>query len=169
MLGERQVDEVGLPVGRLAVLDRLRDADDLDRRAVAALEPDPLAHRVGARPVVLSRSCSLTTATRGASAVSDARKPRPRRIGIPIVSKNPSSTVSIAEREALAIARHLEALRHEGDGLEVVQPERRVLREAGAPHSGRLPRTLRRAARRSAAVCAASYCTSRGSNRAISR
>ena len=53
MLGERHVDEVDRPVERVLVLDRLRDTDDLDRRAVRPSEPEALADRVGVRPVVL--------------------------------------------------------------------------------------------------------------------
>src|SRR5215471_14025763 len=58
---------------------------------------------------------------RGDSAVSDERKPRPRRMGIPIVSKKPGSTVSM---------------------IELVETERRVLRKTHALDSRHVLRAV---------------------------
>src|SRR6185369_16244172 len=44
--------------------------------------------------------------------------------------------------EVFAIARHREAVRHEGDAFEALQPERRVPRESGALDAERFPRAL---------------------------
>mgnify|MGYP003694521175 CR=1 FL=1 len=52
VLGERQIDEIHRPFRRVAILDGLRDADDLDRRAGAVIEPDAFADGIRARPVV---------------------------------------------------------------------------------------------------------------------
>src|SRR4051812_39611547 len=52
MLSERYVDEVLRLLERLTIRDRLRDADHLDRRAGAVVEPDMLADGVGVGPVV---------------------------------------------------------------------------------------------------------------------
>ena len=43
--------------------------------------------------------------------------------------------------EAHAIARHLNAVRHESEGVKGSQPERRVLRESDVPDSGHCPST----------------------------
>ena len=66
------------------ILDGLRDADDLDRRAGRAIEPDVFAHRIRARPIVVRELLVHDRDTRRVR-VSDARNPRPRTIGIPIV------------------------------------------------------------------------------------
>ena len=122
------------------ILDRLRDADDLDRRAGAAIEPDAFAHRVGVRPVVFRELLVDDGDTRrirgiGRQEAAAAQDRDPHRLEVPFVDG------VHRRREALAIARHLKALRHEGDAVEVVQSERRVLRESRALNAGRFSRT----------------------------
>ena len=135
MLGERQIDEIHLPVERVAIHDGLGDADDLDRRAGEVIEPDAFADGVRTRPIVFrelliddSHLRRLGGIGRAEAAATQDRYAQ--RLEKPFV-------YGIHRRsEVLAISRHLKTVRHEGDGVKAVQPQRRILRESRALDSG---------------------------------
>ena len=142
MLRERQVDEiVGRRRGPAAVLDRARDADDLDGLAVGAIEANALAHRIGARPVVLRELLVDDGHARrrrgvGRAEAAPAQDRDPHRLEVTLVD-------GVHRRsKALAVARHLERLRHEGHAVELAQAARRILRVSRAHDSGSLSRAL---------------------------
>jgi hypothetical protein len=52
MLGQRHIREIHRLFDSPLILDGLRNAYNLNRRAVAAVEPDMFAHRIRTRPIV---------------------------------------------------------------------------------------------------------------------
>ncbi len=143
ILNDRQVHEIRGPSEAVAVLDGLGDADDLDRFARGASEPEAFAeHGRRARPVVIGEMVVDDGDTRGACHVrrQEAAAAQDRHThGL----EKPVVDGVHHRREAFAPARHLKTLRHKRDTAEVAQAERRVLREGRPLNPGRLPHAFR--------------------------
>ena len=120
------------------VLDGLRYAYNLNRRAVAALEPDVFAHGIGARPIVFRELLIHDGDTRvirgiGGQEAAATQNRNPHRLEVSFIHRIHSRT------KILAIARHLKTIRHEGDAVKAFCSERNILGESLAVNSRRLP------------------------------
>ena len=138
MLGQRHIHEIYRLFEGVLIFDGLRDAYNLHQRPGAALEVDVFAHGIASWPIVFRELFIHRGHTRGIRGIGGqeaaaTQNRNPHRLEVSFINR-------VHRRiKTLAIPRHLETFRHEGDAFKVVYAEGNVLGKSLALNSGGYP------------------------------
>ena len=135
MLSQRQIYKVRGKVGGVFILDGFGHADNLDQSSVAAIESDMLPDGILARPIVFRELLIHhrdAGRLRGIGLQKSAATQNRDGHGVEI----PFVDCVHGRTEILAVARQLQAIGDEGQAVEMIGPERDVLHQGVALHSG---------------------------------
>src|SRR4029077_3790846 len=125
MLAQRHIHKIHRPESVL-ILDGLRYPYYLNWRAGAAIEADVLAHRIGTRPKVFRELLIHYGDTRrirgiGRQEAAATQNRNARRLEVHLINGLHGRV------EILAIARHLEPVRHESHAVKSILSKRNIL------------------------------------------